>query len=207
MLNTAVAPCLSRSVNRYPRMDLGYCKDRLSAAGVTFDAGLTPDELSAIEREYGFCFPPDLREFLGCALPVSTGWLDWRDWRRGSRSEIMKRLDWPFESMCFDIENSAFWLEAWGPRPAALPDAYAIARAAVSAAPRLIPVCSHRFLPDRPCEAGNPIFSVYQTYIIYYGSDLFDYFCNEFGYYFGRAGYTFDGRARQIEFWSDLVDR
>jgi hypothetical protein len=38
------------------------------------------------------------------------------------------------------------------------------------------------------------------------GSDLFDYFCNEFGYYFGRAGYAFDGHARHIEFWSDLVD-
>jgi hypothetical protein len=183
-------------------MDLAYCKDRLSAAGVSFDAGLTSDELSAIEREYGFSFPPDLREFLGFALPVSK---EWGDWRRGSRSEIIERLDWPFESMCFDIEHNSFWLESWGPKPAALPDAYAIARSAIAAAPRLIPICSHRFLPDRPCAPGNPIFSVYQTDIIYYGSDLFDYFCNEFAYYFGRDRYAFDGRARHIEFWSDLV--
>jgi len=45
-------------------MDLAYCKDRLSAAGVSFDTGLTLDEFSAIENEYGFHFPPDLREFL-----------------------------------------------------------------------------------------------------------------------------------------------
>jgi hypothetical protein len=184
-------------------MDLAYCKDRLSKAGVSFDAGLTHGEISAIEREYGFSFPPDLREFLGCALPVSKGWVDWR---RAARSEIIERLGWPFESMCFDIEHNSFWLESWGPKPAALPEAYEIARAAVSAAPRLIPVCGHRFMPDRPCEAGNPIFSVYQTDIIHYGSDLFDYFYNEFGYYFGRTGYRFDGRARHIEFWSDLVD-
>jgi hypothetical protein len=184
-------------------MDLAYCKDRLSAAGVLFDSGLTLDEFSAIEREYGFCFPPDLREFLGYALPVSKGWLDWR---RESRPEIMKRLDWPFESMCFDIEHNAFWLDSWGKKPTVLADAYSIAREAIKAAPRLIPVCSHRFLPDSPCEPGNPVFSVYQTDIICYGSDLFDYLCNEFSYYFGRTNYAFDGRARHIKFWSDLVD-
>lgn len=184
-------------------MDLAFCKDRLSAAGVSFDTGLTAQEISSIEREYGFCFPPDLREFLGYSLPVSKGWLDWR---REGRSEIMKRLERPFEGMCFDIEHNAFWLDSWGRKPAATLDACSIARAAVVTAPRLIPLCGHRFLPDRPCEVGNPVFSVHQTDIIYYGSDLFDYFCNEFGYYFGRAGYTFDGRARHIEFWSDLVD-
>lgn len=184
-------------------MDLAYCKDRLSAAGVEFDAGLTSEEFSAIERDHGFRFPPDLREFLGYALPISKGWLDWR---RESRSEILKRFDWPFEGMCFDIEQNAFWLDSWGAKPRALPDAFSIARAAIAAAPRLIPICGHRFLPDRPCDAGNPVFSVYQTDIIHYGSDLFDYLCNEFSYYFGRARYSFDGKARHIEFWSDLVD-
>ena len=183
-------------------MDLAYCKDRLSAAGVTFEAGLTTDESSAIEREYGFRFPPDLQEFLAYALPVSKGWLDWR---RESRREVLKWLDWPFEGVCFDIEHNGFWLESWGAKPAALADACSIARAAIEAAPRLIPVRGHRFLPDRPCESGNPVFSVYQTDIIHYGSDLYDYFCNEFYYYFGRAGYAFDGRARHIELWSDLA--
>jgi len=134
-------------------MDLAYCKDRLSAAGVSFDVGLSPSEFSSVEREYGFRFPPDLREFLGFALPVSKGW---PDWRHGNRSEIMMRLDWPFEGMCFDIEHNAFWLDSWGAKPAGLADAYAIARAAVVAAPRLIPVCGHRFLPDSPCESGKP---------------------------------------------------
>jgi len=183
-------------------MDLAHCKERLSAAGVSFDGGLTPGEFSAIEREYGFCFPPDLREFLGYALPVSNGWLNWR---RESRSEIIKALDWPFEGICFDIEHNAFWLDSWGAKPAASESAFSIARAAIAAAPRLIPIYRHRFLPDRPCEAGNPVFSVYQTDIIHYGSDLFHYFCNEFGYHFGRAGYAYDGRARHIEFWSDLA--
>lgn len=185
-------------------MDLAFCKDRLSAAGVSFDAGLTAKEISAIEREYDFRFPPDLREFLGYALPVSKGW---PDWRRASREEITKIFGWPFKGICFDIEHNSFWRDSWGPKPVALADACSIARAAIAAAPRLVPVCGHRFIPDRPSEAGNPVFSVYQTDIIYYGSDLFDYFCNEFAYFFGRSGYVYEGRARHIEFWSDLVDR
>ena len=39
------------------KMDLAFYKDRLSAAGVSFDDGLTDDEFSTIEREYGFHFP------------------------------------------------------------------------------------------------------------------------------------------------------
>jgi hypothetical protein len=184
-------------------VDLGYCKDRLLAAGIAFEPGLTLDELAATENEYDFLFPPDLREFLGHALPVSRGWVDWR---RESRSEIEHRLEWPIEGICFDIAQNSFWLESWGPRPAHLPDACAIARAAFSSAPRLIPIRGHRFLPSQPCEAGNPVFSVYQTDIIYYGRDLFDYLCNEFSYYFGRAGYAFEGPVRHIDFWSDLIE-
>jgi thymidylate synthase len=46
-------------------MDLAYCKDRLSAAGISIDAGLSPDELSAIEREYGFSFQFSSFELFG----------------------------------------------------------------------------------------------------------------------------------------------
>ena len=184
-------------------MDLAYCKDRLSAAGVSFEPGLKPEELERIEREYNFQFPPDLREFLSYALPVSKGW---PDWRRESRSKILERLDWPLEGICFDIEHNSFWLTSWGLKPENFRDACAIARATLDTAPRLIPVCGHRFLPSRPCEAGNPVFSVYQTDIIYYGRDLFDYLCHEFSYYFERAGYVIDGNVRHIDFWSDLVE-
>jgi hypothetical protein len=184
------------------RMDLAFCKDRLSAAGVKFDVGLTAEEFSAIERDYQLRFPSDLREFLGYALPISKGWIDWR---RESRENIISRLDLPLEGMCYDIEHNAFWLASWGARPQALADACAVARRAVEAAPRLIPICSHRYLPDRPSEAGNPVFSVHQTDIIYYGTDLFDYLSNEFSYHFGRAGYVFNGGARHIEFWSELI--
>src|SRR4029450_5611982 len=182
-------------------MDLAYCKDRLSDTGVLFEKGLTPQELASIERDYGFIFPCDLREFLAYALPVSSRWVDWR---RASSSDIKARLDWPFQGMCFDIQHSAFWLDSWGEKPQALGQAFNVARAAINAAPRLIPVYSHRYMPDRPSSSGNPVFSVYQTDIIYYGADLFDYLCNEFCDQFGRAEHKIGSNIRDIEFWSQL---
>jgi len=62
-------------------------------------------------------------------------------------------------------------------------------------------------LPDRPPAPGNPVFSVYQTDIIYYGGDLENYLCNEYHYYFGTPQYVaLPSQIRSIEFWSWLVE-
>lgn len=45
----------------------------------------------------------------------------------------------------------------------------------LKAAPRLIPICSHRYIPEEPHDAGNPVFSVMQSDVIYYGADLANY--------------------------------
>ncbi|MFX8441345.1 hypothetical protein ABTL81_20405, partial [Acinetobacter baumannii] len=79
----------------------------------------------------------------------------------------------------FDVENNAFWLAEWGSRPTETIARREIVQAAVAAAPTLIPLIGHRFLPSEPNEAGNPVFSVYQTDIIYYGANLEHYFNNE----------------------------
>jgi hypothetical protein len=184
-------------------VDLDYCRAVLDRAGVTFDAGLTPSELSAAEHRYGFRFPPDLRAFLAFALPVGRGFPTWRDLES---PELVATMDWPLEGMCFDIENNTFWPPEWGDRPADLQAAFAVARSLVARAPRLIPVAAgHRYLPDRPCEAGNPVFSVYQTDIIYYGSDLENYLHREFYYYFGVPQSPVASTIKEIEFWSWLV--
>jgi hypothetical protein len=41
-------------------------------------------------------------------------------------------------------------------------------------APKLIPINGHRMMPDRLRSAGNPVRSIYQTEIIFYGFDLDD---------------------------------
>jgi hypothetical protein len=175
----------------------------LEEAGVALVPGLTKPEIQGAQESYGFIFPPDLRDLLMFGLPVSK---DWPNWRNADDPAIWRMLNWPYEGIRFDIQNNAFWRQEWGPKPPSLTEAFAVAKQKVDDAPKLIPVLGHRYLPDRPNIAGNPVFSVYQTDIIYYGSDLWNYLENEFYYYFKTPKYNLKQPIRRIEFWSDLVE-
>jgi len=102
----------------------------------------------------------------------------------------------------FDVERNDFWLPEWGPRPVRIEDARSIVEERAGQAPRLIPINRHRMMLDRPYTAGNPIFSVYQTDIIYYGFDLDDYFRHEFNLPDRKP---WPSEVRAVEFWD--VDR
>lgn len=184
-------------------MDLKFYKEKLEEAGVDFAPGLTDSEARRAEAAYDFRFPPDLEEFLRYALPVSKGWPDWRELEE---RPIVERLRWPLIGILFDIENNAFWHPDWGTKPGSLEEAFAVAERKVEEAPKLIPIASHRYLPERPRESCNPVFSVYQTDIIYYGSDLANYLENEFSYYFGKSGYGIPEPIKRIEFWSAFAE-
>lgn len=183
-------------------VDLHRYKTTLEKAGVVFEKGLTNSEIENIEHEFGFRFPPDLAEFLSYALPVSDKFINWRS----SQKEVVERLAWPADGICFDIEHNDFWLKEWGPRPALLAEAFAVARRMVDSAPKLIPIYAHRYVPDRPNLAGNPVFSIYQTDIIYYGHDLYNYLECEFYQWFGSVEPELKGELRKIEFWFDIVE-
>ena len=183
-------------------MNLVSHQAALQKAGVVFTEGLSDAECNAIEARGRFVFPPDLRAFLQAALPVSHGFVDWRAL---SDERLANYLDAPFEGIAFDIEVNVFWLPEWGPRPDVLDDAVAIARAAFDAAPGLIPILGHRYIPDRPREAGNPVFSVVQTDIIVYGASLAAYGETEFPQAFDKARNEVRD-ARVIEVWSRVGD-
>jgi hypothetical protein len=163
---------------------------------VEFDTGLTDAEVAAIENRYGFRFPPDLCAFLQTALPKGQ---QFPDWRSGDESTLRDWLDIPRQGVLFDIESNGFWLEVWGPRPALIGDALRRGEELLSAAPRLIPIYGHRMMPDEPHLSGNPVFSVHQTDIIYYGFDLADYLRNEFRLP-GREPWP--EKVRPIRFWN-----
>ena len=184
-------------------MDFYTVRNKLQDAGVVCESGLAEGEIQLVEHFFGFQFPPDLRAFLMCVLPSGKDWPNWRDI---DDSEIELMLNWPYEGICFDIQNNSFWPASWGTKPASLRKAFEIAKRKVDAAPKLIPIFGHRYLPDRPSIEGNPVFSVHQTDIIYYGSNLWNYFQNEFLNSFGVSEYQLTAPLRQIEFWSDLVD-
>jgi hypothetical protein len=143
------------------------------------DRGLSLSELDGVESFFAFRFPPDLAELLRAGLPIGEKWPNWRAAVQGDDNaikQIQQMLDWPHEGMCFDVEHNGAWDPSWGSRPASMQDALRIASDAVRAAPMLIPVYGHRYLPSDPCEAGNPVFSIHQWDIIVYGRDLQSYF-------------------------------
>lgn len=170
----------------------------LRNAGIEFEAGLTDAEVEAAELRYGLRFPPDLRSFLQAGLP---GGSDFPDWRSGDESVLRGWLDLPRRGILFDIEHNGFWLDEWGQQPATLGEAQRIASELVAAAPKLIPIFKHRMIPSEPHLDGNPVYSVHQTDIIYYGVDLRDYFIHEFLAREDVGVWPIPNTIRRIPFW------
>jgi len=156
--------------------------------------GYTRMELEGAQERYGVRFPPDLIALLLVRQPANG--YNWA----AEDPRIRTMLDWPFDMLRFGVEDG-FWWPGWGDRPTAPDERAAVLRSALAAAPRLIPIYSHRFLPETPNEAGNPVFSMHGFDTIYYGANLDEYFAREFG---GRGVI---GPVRHIPFWSDLVER
>jgi hypothetical protein len=166
---------------------------------IEFDSGMTDTEVAMTEAKFGFRFPPDLRAFLQTALPIGERFPNWRS---GDYSDLCDWLELPLRGILFDIEHNRFWLTEWGPRPQSLVDAKETATELIRNAPKLLPIFSHRMIPDEPNIAGNPVFSVHQTDIICYGFDLTDYLRHEFCLP-GRDPWP--KKVRPIRFWD--IDR
>jgi hypothetical protein len=173
----------------------------LQELGLPCEPGLSHLELRSIERRFEFTFNPDHRTLLMAGLP-STGqkYGNWPDWRSDDSSHLRRWLFEPIDGVMFDVAENAFWLEAWGERPAKTEKALSVAKQALKSVPRLVPVYGHRFAPALP-DAGLPVLSVVQTDVIVYGSDMADYLRREFGS--GQAEPV--GPATAVPFWSGLI--
>jgi hypothetical protein len=169
--------------------------DQLKGQGIDFAPALTDADVVSIERKFSFRFPPDLRALLQTAVAQGE---QFPDWRSGSEAHLRDWLAIPREGIFFDIEHNNFWLTEWGPKPESIQEALQFADRLLAAAPKLIPIYAHRMIPDDPHSEGNPVFSVHQTDIIYYGYDLEDYLRHEFGLP-GRKAWP--ENLRSIRFW------
>lgn len=176
---------------------------KLKLSGVKFEKGLTEEEFKFIQSQYEVSFPPDLKEFLSLSLPVSHAFINWRNKNIDNVKKINDALNWPLEGIIFDIENNDFWWDKWGQKPNDLKQAINLCIEEMKKVPKLIPICSHRYIPSEPYETDNPIFSVYQTDIIYYGINLLDYLQIEFNFKKHKNIYFKDNKY--IRFWSDIV--
>ncbi|MEJ0058444.1 MAG: SMI1/KNR4 family protein [Terricaulis sp.] len=166
--------------------------------------GYSQAELEDIQDRWRLRFPPDLVELMRSRRPLMRGGLDWL---KTSSAEIQRILEWPFEGLWFDVREADLWWPEWGEKPKALFDQGKRLGEVVTQAPKLIPLDGHRYLPETPNERGNPVFSVYQSDVIYYGADLADWIVREErGWEAGRA--VDPARPpREIPFWSEIVRR
>ncbi|MBH0006904.1 SMI1/KNR4 family protein [Psychrobacter sp. SWN149] len=178
---------------------------KLKAKKVKFEHGLSDEEVQQIENKFNLRFPPDLQYFLQKELPISNGFVNWR-LSLQSKSETMdirKRIDWPFSGIVFDIEHNAFWMEEWGEKSNDLNKNIMVAEIYYETYPKMIPIYSHRYIPSEPYKTGNPVFSIYQTDIIYYGYDLAHYFAHEFRFELSDKFPIIDA-PNHIDFWGDI---
>ncbi len=181
-------------------LDFTKIIDQLKKKFVDFEKGLSEKEMEVVENRYGILFPPDLKLFLMTEMPVSSGFIDWRDDSSENISEVKSRLGIPLEGLIFDIKYNHYWFDAWGQRPDDLRDAIDVCKREYAKIPKLIPVYSHRYIPMCPYEVGNPIFSIHQTDVINYGEDLISYLKVEFSLKKYRD-IKFD-MIKEINFWS-----
>ncbi len=180
--------------------------ENLRKKGVSFDRGLDSKEINQLENIFQFIFPPDLKEFLEYNLPVSEGFVHWRYALNSKDGEkiIHSWMNMPIEGILFDIKNSNFWMNHWGKKPSDLKEAIHVVKENFKSYPKLIPIYRHRFISCEPNLSDNPILSVHQSDIIYYGFDLASYFANEFHFNLSdRVPLT--QPIRKIIFWSDIV--
>lgn len=160
-------------------------------------AGLSVREFNSIEEQLGFRLPEDFRFLFGNLQDPGRVFFPWSTFRKDDYDASMT---WVWHGIAFDIEHG-LWLDRWGERPAGLAEAQEIAKADFVTWPPPLPIYGHRFLAAEPCRSGNPIFSIKQTDVIYYGSDLAHYLRNEF-----LPDPQAQGEVRRIEVWSGFAE-
>lgn len=164
--------------------------------------GYSQSEIEDIQAQWKLRFPSDLVDLLMERRPLLDGPGTF-DWLTSNPSIIQHRLEWPFESFWFDIQNNNVWWPEWGDKPSNVAEQRERLKEIFALAPKLIPLLGHRYLPEEPFERGNPVFSVYQTDIICYGANLQDWIERERGAWDSKPWPP----VKEIPFWSDTLSK
>ena len=159
--------------------------EQMKSPGVQFSKGLMDSEVRRIEELHEAQMPPDLQLFWQLALPIHDARPGHNDavprWRESPEGTARKSREWVRGAFEFDIRNNNYWFDEFGPKPSEVNSAVAQAVEVVDSWPRMFRVYSHRFMPSKPRETGNPVVSLYQAIdSVIYGADLAWYLYNEF---------------------------
>src|ERR1043165_6984108 len=163
---------------------------------IAFEDGLANAEIVKAEGMLGFPFPPDLRQFLQTALPVSGGFPNWRS---ESEDKLRRLFDRPLRGILFDLEHNDFWPESWGRKPSKLENVVSSAKELFARVPPLIPIRYGHYIPSLPAADGNPVFAIRQSAVVVANRDLASFLTN------APVAAQENALSKEIRFWSMLA--
>ena len=166
--------------------------------------GANEQQISAVESHLDQVLPPDLRWLVANTHDPDGYFFPWVQ----DVSDIDSFRDWVFRGIAAHISGAMDWLSAWGPRPEDKQERLDIFTTHFTAWPKLLPVYGHRAIPVSPTKPGNPVFSIMETDIIYYGTSLANWISIEFAN--APEAYARNLRieeARHIPVWSDFAEQ
>nr|GMC66254.1 ATP-dependent 6-phosphofructokinase [Ipomoea batatas] len=189
----------------------------LKSADIPVEQGLSDVEISALESDFRFTFPPDLRSILREGLPVGPGFPNWRS---SSRQQLEIIINLPVLGLCKQVSRGEFWMDSWGEMPEDTDMAVSLAnKVFTKTAPLLVPIYRHFYIPSSPCLAGNPVLYVHGGEVEIRSFDIAGFFQTvEFtrrdDAVFSRPSLPnlpnppawAATEARRIEFWTELVE-
>jgi hypothetical protein len=182
--------------------ELLNAKQRVRTPVIYGVPGVSSAEIASIEAQLGFQLPADFAYLFQHLRDPGHVLFPWSNFKKQEYDDMIR---WILQGIEFDIDHNKFWMDRWGKRPPTLSAALDIARQDFETWPKLLPISGHRFLAAEPCRPGNPVFSIVQTDIIYYGADLAHYLVNEFiGPY--SLTRTQIQAIQKIRIWSYLAD-
>ena len=192
--------------------------ETMRAAGVRFLPGLTEEDLGRAEALYGIRFPPLLRALLAAALPCAWDreygvpmseeqkaamFPRWNDFTPANVTRLRGRLAEPLSWLRRDVTAGGFWVRTWGVRPTDPAEAAERFDRLAECAPRLIPLCGHRYVPSLSSAVPDdpPVFSSVGRDTIRYGADFGEWIDLEFrkGTCKSSAG------GMTVPFWDEVV--
>lgn len=138
--------------------------------------GASAQEVDAFEAETGLELPDDLRWLVQNTHDPGGAFFGWLK----EPERIAESRDWIRNGIEFDLQHGTTWLKRWGEPPKEIDARIEIFRADFQSWPALVPVMGHRFLRIDPCNSGQPVYSIVQTDIIYYGANLASWLAMEF---------------------------
>lgn len=144
---------------------------------ITYTDGLSELEFLEIEKVYGIKLPKEFRDIYSQSMTTSDEFYNWRDFSEENVTRLKFLIEKVKSDIIEDIEDID-WSDEWGGEPEEIEKRNQIIVDRLEKAPKLIPICGHRYIVEGDSER-SPVLSVVGSDIIYYSHDLAGFLSGE----------------------------